>query len=1009
MKIATLNTLDHEGGAAKIASQLVEGYRRRGHESWLIVGRGKSSEDPFRIVLSEHAASKQETHLFRPNLSQCVTLQKSGRELQDFPESHEIANLLPKTFDILHAHNLHGGYFDLRQLPVLGRRVPIVLTLHDAWLLAGHCAHSLECERWRTGCGSCPRLDIYPSLECDGTYENLKQRQEIFKKARAHVATPSQWLMDKVTNSKISPHVVGTKVIPNGFDISTFSPGDKMEARRRLGLPTDIPIILFSANGVKNNIWKDFAAMRQVLARLSGMLSPPPMLLALGEEAEEECVNLARIEYRAYENDEQHIADYYRAADIYLIMSLADTFPNVVAEALCCGLPVAASAVGGIPEQVRSIFPLPSISSASASNPNGVLVSPGDIESMTHHIANLLTNSEMLAYLSHNALSDRAHYDRERMISDYLGWFQEIKQSRDREDRMTSSSAKNDSEWLNVLTSNLISGVPANRVFGLDRGMPIDRWYIERFLSANASDIVGDVLEIGDPTYTKQFGHEETVRSKVLTASKEMPADYRGDIADPATLPDGSFDCLIMVQTLQFIYDIRKALTEVRRSLKPGGILLATFPGITQISRYDMDRWGEFWRLTSKSAGRLFADVFQGDHIEVSTFGNAAATTAFLNGLSVEELPKGILDKWDRDYEMLITVRVVKRRDAQASPGQVLPRFPFEPPIVLMYHRVADLDTDPQCLSVTPKQFEEHMRIINEIGTPISLCDLAENMETGLLPERSIVVTFDDGYEDNLAFAKPILERHSVPATVFMTAGMIGSRQEFWWDELERILLLPGKLPEMFSITINDQETKIDLGDCALLTEDMWLIHKTWTVLHEGDPTPRHRLYRFIHRLMYMVGNSATRGSILNFLRNWSGATSDGRITHRAMSEAMLVDIAKSGLIHVGAHTMTHPVLSQLDHAEQMSEILGSKNCLQEILGDVIRSFAYPYGGSDSFNQETLGILQSAGFQLAVATTPGAVRSAHQLFAIPRLCVRNWTGDEFRKQLKLNIVGGASP
>jgi SAM-dependent methyltransferase len=195
----------------------------------------------------------------------------------------------------------------------------------------------------------------------------------------------------------------------------------------------------------------------------------------------------------------------------------------------------------------------------------------------------------------------------------------------------------------------------------LDRGLPIDRYYIERFLSAHASDVRGHVLEIGSDTYTHRFGRDRVIRSDVLFVAEGNPkATIVADLTSTNHIPSGIFDCILLTQTLQFIYDVRAALKTLYRILKPDGILLATFPGISQISRYDMDRWGDYWRFTSLSSRRLFEEVFPSALVAVEAHGNVLAALTFLHGLAVQELRPEELDFQDPDYEVLIAVRAVK-------------------------------------------------------------------------------------------------------------------------------------------------------------------------------------------------------------------------------------------------------------------------------------------------------------------------------------------------------------
>jgi hypothetical protein len=211
-----------------------------------------------------------------------------------------------------------------------------------------------------------------------------------------------------------------------------------------------------------------------------------------------------------------------------------------------------------------------------------------------------------------------------------------------------------------VFFGSLRRTTPVSRQFGYDRGRPIDRYYIESFLASNADDIKGHVLEIGDDAYTRKFGRENVVKRNVLNFSANSPGStIVGDLTQADHIPSENFDCIILTQTLQFIYDFPTALKTICRILKPGGVLLATFPGISQISD---DQWGSYWcwSFTALSAQRMFEEVFPKENIFVQAFGNVMTATAFLYGLAVQELQQDALEYNDTDYEVLITVRAVK-------------------------------------------------------------------------------------------------------------------------------------------------------------------------------------------------------------------------------------------------------------------------------------------------------------------------------------------------------------
>lgn len=194
---------------------------------------------------------------------------------------------------------------------------------------------------------------------------------------------------------------------------------------------------------------------------------------------------------------------------------------------------------------------------------------------------------------------------------------------------------------------------PVSRVFGFDLGLCIDRYYIEEFLRRSAPTFrTRDWrLEIGDRGYTRKFGGDRVTHSDVLHAvSGNSEATLIGDLVTSEGAPIEVFDCMILTQTLLFIYDVQVALATCYRALQPGGGVLVTFPGIFQISRYKMDRWGDYWRFTDASARRLFENVFGRENITVVTYGNVLPACAFLHGLAAQELKREELDYRDPDY-----------------------------------------------------------------------------------------------------------------------------------------------------------------------------------------------------------------------------------------------------------------------------------------------------------------------------------------------------------------------
>ncbi|HYM56537.1 MAG TPA: methyltransferase domain-containing protein [Solirubrobacteraceae bacterium] len=204
---------------------------------------------------------------------------------------------------------------------------------------------------------------------------------------------------------------------------------------------------------------------------------------------------------------------------------------------------------------------------------------------------------------------------------------------------------------------------PLSRAFGADRGRPIDRWYIERFLGHHRDDVRGRVLEVAERTYTHWYGDGAVTSSDVLYAADGLPdATVVGDLTTGDGLPSGAFDCFICTQTLQLIYDVGAAVKGTHDVLAPGGVLLCTVPALSQTSRVDRDRWGDWWRFTAASARRLLGEVYGAANVTVTAHGNALVAASFLYGLAAEELDPADLEDDDDEYELLITARAVRER-----------------------------------------------------------------------------------------------------------------------------------------------------------------------------------------------------------------------------------------------------------------------------------------------------------------------------------------------------------
>jgi peptidoglycan/xylan/chitin deacetylase (PgdA/CDA1 family) len=315
-----------------------------------------------------------------------------------------------------------------------------------------------------------------------------------------------------------------------------------------------------------------------------------------------------------------------------------------------------------------------------------------------------------------------------------------------------------------------------------------------------------------------------------------------------------------------------------------------------------------------------------------------------------------------------ITKRTIKKATGYKGKGVV----------ILMYHRVVDVSSSAYHIVTSPDHFHQHMEHIQLNCRPMRLMDVVSALDENSLPPKGVVVTFDDGYIDNFNFAYPILEKFKIPATIFVTSGYIERNREYWWDELERIFFIPEKLPEKLETSVNGVE--IDLQLPTTSQEQRKLTHKA--------------MHAFLRNL-----RSEDRDNLLSSLATWAGMGDNGRQEYRSMNSDEIVKLSKSSLIEIGAHTITHPVLSTLSAEEQYDEIVGSQKKLESMLGRSVNTFAYPYGSAGDFTSQTLEIARQAGFKAACTTVSGTVTEGHDLMALPRRWVGDWDLTTFERQL----------
>lgn len=322
--------------------------------------------------------------------------------------------------------------------------------------------------------------------------------------------------------------------------------------------------------------------------------------------------------------------------------------------------------------------------------------------------------------------------------------------------------------------------------------------------------------------------------------------------------------------------------------------------------------------------------------------------------------------------------------------------------IILMYHGIVEVNSDPWSLAVSPQKFEEQLDVLSKYYRPISLGELRKYLHKGYLPEKSVVITFDDGYANNLYNARPILEKYDIPATVFITTGYIGQDKEYWWDELERLFIQPGDLPESLSVKISDNNYDFYLSNYSNYSINDFNKYKDW-ISKEEPPTPRHSVLIDIWKKLKFLKHEEQK-LILNYLHNWSGISSPPRSTHRPLTDRELSELAKCDLIEIGCHTVTHPSLSILSKSTQKDEILNSKSYLEETLGCEIKSFSYPYGTTKHYNDITMSIIKDCGFSCACSNNRLPISNESDIFQLDRLGISNCDGEEFQNRLSNWLV-----
>lgn len=413
--ILQVNTSAHDGGAAQVMLRLHQQFRLMGIESWII---NKKSEFRDQNIVSLDQISSL------PALARRIQNSIAGRidRWTGFPYFHgSISKIIDSPYfskaEVVHIHNLHGRYLNYLAIFEHAGEKPFIWTLHDMWAFTGHCTYSYDCHRWKNGCGDCPlfssenKSKIHPPATwVDGSNFFWKAKIKAFNSRQMHIVSPSRWLYNLAKESFLGErhHI---HHIANGIDLDIFRPIDNRPVRARLGIPQDIPVVLFISADI-DLYRKGVNYLYQAFQKLPS--TTKLHLLIVGKQTS----NLDRIinfphTYLGLIRDEKQLNEIYNAADIFAFPSLADNHPLVALEALASGTPVIAFDTGGVPEIVRHMK-------------TGYLVKYADAADFANGLQSLIRDPEMLAFLSHECRSIAINeFDLDLQVNKYLSLYKD--------------------------------------------------------------------------------------------------------------------------------------------------------------------------------------------------------------------------------------------------------------------------------------------------------------------------------------------------------------------------------------------------------------------------------------------------------------------------------------------------------------------------------------------------------------------------------------------------------
>ena len=327
-------------------------------------------------------------------------------------------------------------------------------------------------------------------------------------------------------------------------------------------------------------------------------------------------------------------------------------------------------------------------------------------------------------------------------------------------------------------------------------------------------------------------------------------------------------------------------------------------------------------------------------------------------------------------------------------------RYFFRPKaVVLCYHRIADVAIDPWEIAVSPENFSQQLQVLKKYKI-FTASQLITQFRNRSLENGMVCLTFDDGYNDNYTIAKPLLEKYQCVSTFFIPVHYLGQQRQFWWDELQALLLGNHDLPRRLSIAINNEQFNFDLEHESIYNEKERQKLTSW-IWHQAPPTKRSELYIELWKRIKPLKYENILG-IMNELIEWSSATINISQLDLPINAEELRELVSNPLFEIGVHTVTHPALAFHDRLEQYNEIAGCKARLQELGNKPVKTIAYPYG---IYNNDTIDVTKEVGLEAGFTTENKAIQKDDHPLKLGRVHVKNWNGVEFEKNLKYWIKG----